>query len=690
MTLPIQVGPSTVTINRDDRVLVCQPDGRIDGGRRTASSRATRGSSRAATCSSTAVSRSCSTPRRSSSSRPASSSCNDGADRRRGADRAPHASRCRLDRTIAGRRPRGLRHRQLRPARRCDLTIEIEIASDFADIFDVKDGRLRPARRAAQPLVPVAPRAPDELREPRLPRELIVAVDRSDSPAQFANGRLVFVASIPPKGVWHTCLRWLPHHEVRAAADHPAVQRGRDGPERRATGPTARPSASRPRTSGSIGPGTRPSATSRRLRLEDPTFERGVFIPAAGVPWFVTLFGRDSLIVSMQTISGFPEFAAGALRRLSEPAGHGRRPGARHGAGQDPARDPPRRAGPARDPARSSPTTARTTRRACSSSCCRYLYHWLGDAAVLRALPAERRGGDGLDRSSATATATASRSTRPARRTATTTRAGRTPGTPSSTPTARSRRCPLAAVRAPGLRLRRQAPAGRRSTSLLGRPDDARAPASRGTRAATSGSTSGSGGRTRGPTTWASTARKRPIRSVASNAGHLLLVGHRARANGRRRVAERLMADDMWSGWGIRTLSSDHPGYNPFSYHTGSVWPHDNAIIAGGFRALRVRMPRRHASRAGMFDAAERFQANRLPGAVRRPAARGRQLPRPVPRRQRAAGVGGRRGHPAHRDPGRASRRAPTPAGRGSTSTRRCPTGCPSSRCATSAPDVDR
>ena len=54
------------------------------------------------------------------------------------------------------------------------------------------------------------------------------------------------------------------------------------------------------------------------LRLEDPTFERGVFIPAAGVPWFVTLFGRDSLIVSMQSIAGYPEFASGALRRLSK------------------------------------------------------------------------------------------------------------------------------------------------------------------------------------------------------------------------------------------------------------------------------------------------------------------------------------------------------------------------------------
>ena len=72
------------------------------------------------------------------------------------------------------------------------------------------------------------------------------------------------------------------------------------------------------------------------------------------------------------------------------------------------------------------------------------------------------------------------------------------------------------------------------------------------------------------------------------------------------------MAPDMWSGWGIRTLSSDHTAYNPFSYHTGSVWPHDNALIAGGFRRYG-----HHAEAAkvalGLFDATERFQANRLP-----------------------------------------------------------------------------
>jgi len=50
------------------------------------------------------------------------------------------------------------------------------------------------------------------------------------------------------------------------------------------------------------------------LRLEDPTFGRGVYSPAAGVPWFVTVFGRDALIVSILGITGYPEFVAGALR----------------------------------------------------------------------------------------------------------------------------------------------------------------------------------------------------------------------------------------------------------------------------------------------------------------------------------------------------------------------------------------
>jgi glycogen debranching enzyme len=76
---------------------------------------------------------------------------------------------------------------------------------------------------------------------------------------------------------------------------------------------------------------------------------------------------------------------------------------------------------------------------------------------------------------------------------------------------------------------------------------------------------------------------KKKVLTVASNVGHCLWSGivppERAKA-----VVKRLMAPDMLTGWGIRTLSTDNPAYNPYNYQTGSVWPHDNAIIAMGFK----------------------------------------------------------------------------------------------------------
>jgi glycogen debranching enzyme len=104
---------------------------------------------------------------------------------------------------------------------------------------------------------------------------------------------------------------------------------------------------------------------------------------------------------------------------------------------------------------------------------------------------------------------------------------------------------------------------------------------------------------------------KKKVLTVASNAGHCLWSGivPPGRAG---TVVRRLMAPDMWSGWGIRTLSAKHPAFNPYNYQTGSVWPHDNAIIALGFKrygfgaeAARIA---RHIS-----DAASHFLFNQLP-----------------------------------------------------------------------------
>jgi len=76
---------------------------------------------------------------------------------------------------------------------------------------------------------------------------------------------------------------------------------------------------------------------------------------------------------------------------------------------------------------------------------------------------------------------------------------------------------------------------------------------------------------------------KKKVLTVASNAGHCLWSGI-APPERARKVVERLMAPDMWTGWGIRTLSKNNPAFNPYKYQTGSVWPHDNALIAVGFK----------------------------------------------------------------------------------------------------------
>jgi glycogen debranching enzyme len=102
-----------------------------------------------------------------------------------------------------------------------------------------------------------------------------------------------------------------------------------------------------------------------------------------------------------------------------------------------------------------------------------------------------------------------------------------------------------------------------------------------------------------------------PVAVVSSNAGHALWAGI---ADGEKaeRTAKRLMAEDMFSGWGIRTLSALEKTYNPTAYHLGSVWPHDNSIIAAGFRQYQFDD---YAAQifAGLSEASLHFTSDRLP-----------------------------------------------------------------------------
>jgi glycogen debranching enzyme len=77
-------------------------------------------------------------------------------------------------------------------------------------------------------------------------------------------------------------------------------------------------------------------------------------------------------------------------------------------------------------------------------------------------------------------------------------------------------------------------------------------------------------------------------------------------------LVARLMGPDMWSGWGIRTLSSDHPAYNPHSYQNGSVWPHDNGIIAMGLRRYGFVAEALKVAR-GVSGAASYFMQHQVP-----------------------------------------------------------------------------
>ena len=228
MTSPVQVGPATITINRDDRVLVCQPDGSIlgsaDDGFFTRDTRFLSGYRLRLNGQSPVLL--------------------NAAPIRFFSARFEHTNPALLDRDgpIAGPEPRdparphdrGGVHEDLdivnyarRPVR---LNVELELVSDFADIFDVKGGGVVQRGtidtqwfRSRQELRTV-------YRNGDFRRELVVAVLAVRRPAQYANGRLRFVAQIEPKGVWHACTSWLPitRSGVGPPAGRAALQRRGD------------------------------------------------------------------------------------------------------------------------------------------------------------------------------------------------------------------------------------------------------------------------------------------------------------------------------------------------------------------------------------------------------------------------------------------------------------------------------
>jgi glycogen debranching enzyme len=486
------------------------------------------------------------------------------------------------------------------------LILEIDIDSDFADIFDVRWKQLVRRGDIQTSWRQKAGELRTTYRNGTFRRDLVVKVARADSAPQFANGHIVFEVLLVPKATWHICLEWLPVINrrrasvlacnallpreanldtkvlppVRIEADHPAL------PEiwRQAVD------------------------DMEALRIQEFAVRRSVFVPAAGIPWYVTLFGRDSLIVAMESISGFPEFAIGALDRLAafqatdDNAEQDKEPGKiphelRFGELAELGLLP------------FAPYYGTHDATSLFMVVLSYAFEWSADRRLLRRYRAAAeaalrwvleygdRDGDGFQEY-------ASRSTHGLFNQGWKDSGVAIQHEDGSIPSLPIALCELqgyafdALLRMAGIRevfgdLEGAMDLRKRARRLYDRFNDAFWWESEGTYYL------GLDG------------DKRPIRTVASNAGHCLASGI-VPAERAGRVVDRLMAPDMWSGWGIRTLSTLHPGYNPYSYHLGSVWPHDNATIAGGFRRYgRLEEAQRVAE--GIFGAAQQFESYRLP-----------------------------------------------------------------------------
>jgi glycogen debranching enzyme len=509
------------------------------------------------------------------------------------------------------------RHRYIGRGMREDITIsnfgeeaaycsiELIVDADFADLFEVKEGRVDGERDDRH-----VDSADGELRFSvrRGTTRRAVRVSFSDPSAKVSGSFATFEAIIPPRGEWSTCVqvtpviegeevepRYLCGHPVERATpverlqkwrrDVPLVRSNHLGLERLAA-----------QSSEDLG----------ALRIFDPEFPERTVV-AAGAPWFMTLFGRDSILTSWMALLVDPDLALGVLQTLAR----------FQGTHVDPRNE--------EEPGRIL-HEMRFGEAATLSLGGGRVYYGTADAtplfvmllgelrrwglareAVDSLLPhADRamqwiedfgdRDGDGyVEYQRATD------------------RGLHNQGWKDSWDAIRSADGSLA--RAPIALCEVQAyvygayVARMHFAAEAGQADVAE----RYRRKAADLKTAFNRDfwlDERGWFAMGLDADKRPIDALASNMGHCLWTGivdeDKAAA-----VAKHLLSDELFSGWGVRTLGESMHGYNPISYHNGSVWPHDNALIAAGLmRYGFVEEAQRVA--LGLVDAGV-MQGSRLP-----------------------------------------------------------------------------
>jgi glycogen debranching enzyme len=501
------------------------------------------------------------------------------------------------------------------------IVLELALRSDFADIFEVKEKRFVQRGRAQSRWDEKEGQLRTTYTDNDYHRAVTYQLMNSDSPCDFANGRIFFEIELEAGQSWHTCGEIILEHgpHVKKPIYRPCIH------QHLATGPTfvqgemsdfdERQTRWLERSPDLLTPNDHVYRMYRQavedmgaLRIYDLDVSDEAWVPAAGVPWFVTLFGRDSLIASLQNMIISPGFARGALKRLAEY--------------QALEHDDWRDAQPGKIlhevrfgelahfrkiPFTPYYGTADATILYLLVLC--ETYRWTGDVHLLKEYhkAAERclswidqfgdGDGDGFqeyrtysslgyenagwkDSWDAVVYADGSQVKQPK-------------GLCELQGYVYDAKVRMAEVfevlgnAARAMTLRQQAEELKRKFNEAFWME------------------------TEGCFAYGLDSEKKQIAAVASNAGHCLWSGI-ADQDKAERTARRLLQDDMWSGWGIRTISSKNPAFNPFSYHLGSVWPHDKGIIAAGFKRYGLPQEANQVIR-GVFDAARRFEAYRLP-----------------------------------------------------------------------------
>jgi glycogen debranching enzyme len=522
---------------------------------------------------------------------------------------APHTLGLVLSRSIGDglHEDLDLTNHSAKPVR---FNLEIALRGDFADIFEVKASRIVRRGRITTDWLPESSTLTMNYHNKDFSRTLTVRPYNNDSPAVYANGRLSFEIALEPRNSWHSCLSYeIVADERRFESPINCIEHTERSKFWKSLKDWQQGVLKIRTSNEEIYRLFRQAVEDMQaLRLPTAGTDETHFVPAAGMPWFVTLFGRDSLIVSLQTMLVYSDFARGALAVL--------------GSLQATERDDFRDAEPGKimhemrhGELAHFKLVPHTPYYGTADATILYpivlhdAWRWCGDQDLIERhiSTAERclewidhygdRDGDGFQEyETRSPVGYENQSWKDA-------------GEAVVYPDGSLVKGPKALCELQGYVY----DAWLRMAEIydrIGKADRARALREKA-QVLFHHFNEAFWDEDSGFYAYALDGGKRKVLSVVSNPGHCLWSGI-VPPDRAARVVERLMKPDMWSGWGIRTLSAEHPSFNPYSYQNGSVWPHDNGIIALGFKrygfAAEAARIARDVSQAGSF-----FEMHQLP-----------------------------------------------------------------------------